>query len=161
MKIKCPSNLAGSAGYIGPIYFDETGVSEDVPAEKAKIFLACFGGEMLDLPEGANTIDEAIAMERTAAEEKAAEEYYARLKIQQEKEALLSAKSAPKNAQSSEPAYTRDALELLADKEGIKGIREIAAEFDLKGNSIHKLIDAILEAQKGNPQPVSEAGNQG
>lgn len=49
----------------------------------------------------------------------------------------------------AEPAkrYTRDELEAIADKEGIKGLRGIGAPLGAKNTSIIKLIDEILEAQ--------------
>lgn len=46
--------------------------------------------------------------------------------------------------------YAREALEKLAGEEGIKGVRTIAEEFNLKGTSISGLIDAIMEAQTGS-----------
>lgn len=45
------------------------------------------------------------------------------------------------------PSFTKEQLELIADKKGIKGIREIAAMFDVKGVQIAQLIEGILQAQ--------------
>lgn len=42
---------------------------------------------------------------------------------------------------------TREALEALADKEGIAGLREIADPLGVKAVSVVGLIDAILQAQ--------------
>ncbi|OAD82877.1 hypothetical protein ATN89_17495 [Comamonas thiooxydans] len=44
-------------------------------------------------------------------------------------------------------AWTRDALEAVADKSGIKGVREIAAPLGVSGKSITDLITGILAAQ--------------
>lgn len=41
--------------------------------------------------------------------------------------------------------YTREDLESIADKKGINGLREIAEPMGVKGTSIAKLIDSILE----------------
>lgn len=41
--------------------------------------------------------------------------------------------------------YTREVLELIADKEGIIGLRKIAEKFGVKGNSIVRIIDGILD----------------
>lgn len=51
-------------------------------------------------------------------------------------------------AKKAEPKYTQEALEKIADESGIAGLREIAAEFDVKGNSIATLIKAIMNAQE-------------
>jgi hypothetical protein len=45
--------------------------------------------------------------------------------------------------------YDRDALEIVASEGGIKAVREIAKEFDVKGVEINKMIDDILKAQQG------------
>lgn len=51
----------------------------------------------------------------------------------------------------AEPApqakHTAESLAAIADEHGIAGIREVAEQFSLKGNSIAGLIDAILKAQ--------------
>lgn len=44
--------------------------------------------------------------------------------------------------------YTRENLEAIADKEGIKGLREAAEIWDVKHRSIPALIDMILAAQE-------------
>ncbi len=51
-------------------------------------------------------------------------------------------------AKKAEPKYTQEALEKIADESGIAGLREIAAEFNVKGNSIATLIKAIMNAQE-------------
>jgi hypothetical protein len=43
--------------------------------------------------------------------------------------------------------HTAESLAAIADEKGIAGIREIAEQFSLKGNSIAGLIEAILKAQ--------------
>lgn len=43
--------------------------------------------------------------------------------------------------------YTEAALQIVADEEGIEGLRQIANPLGVKGTSIVKLIDAILKAQ--------------
>ena len=54
--------------------------------------------------------------------------------------------------------YTREELEAIADKRGIAGIREVADQFDIKGTSIVKLIDAIMAAQA--PAEVTEKAKE-
>lgn len=43
--------------------------------------------------------------------------------------------------------WTRAALEAIADQSGIKGLRDIAASFNVKGTSIKALIDGVMDAQ--------------
>jgi len=50
--------------------------------------------------------------------------------------------------------WSFEELEQLADARGIAGIREIATTLNLKGNSISKLIGAVMKAQ-GTPMPVA------
>lgn len=45
------------------------------------------------------------------------------------------------------PAYTREELEKIADKDGIAGLRDIAAKFGVKGRGIVELIDEIMAKQ--------------
>lgn len=48
---------------------------------------------------------------------------------------------------TAQPAlYTREQLAAIADKDGIAGLRDIGAEFGVKGNSINGLIDGIMKA---------------
>jgi len=47
--------------------------------------------------------------------------------------------------------WTLEQLEEIADKQGIAGLREVAAEYRLKGKSIPGLINAILIACGGKP----------
>jgi hypothetical protein len=45
------------------------------------------------------------------------------------------------------PKWTKETLEALADKTGIKGLREIGDPLSAKGRAIPELIEAILRAQ--------------
>jgi len=57
-------------------------------------------------------------------------------------------KAAQKVSQLS--SITREQLEQVADKQGLKGLREVAAEYGVKANSISDLIEKILNAvEKG------------
>lgn len=46
---------------------------------------------------------------------------------------------------ASVKSYTREQLEKVADKLGLKGLREIAEKMDVRGKSIPQLIDRILK----------------
>lgn len=45
--------------------------------------------------------------------------------------------------------YSRDTLEEIASEGGIKAIRDIAKEFDVKGVEISKIIDDVMAKQLG------------
>jgi hypothetical protein len=47
----------------------------------------------------------------------------------------------------AKPIHTVESLGIVADTEGIQGLRDIAETFNVKGNSIAKLIEGILTAQ--------------
>ena len=57
-------------------------------------------------------------------------------------------KPEPKPEAPAELKYNREKLEAIAEEGGIKAIRKIADEFDVKGVEISKMIDEIVEAQK-------------
>lgn len=62
-------------------------------------------------------------------------------------EAALETESAEPEVEV-EGKYNEDNLNAMADKGGIKALREVAKEFGVKGVSIQELIKEILEAQK-------------
>ena len=145
IKIKCPGNLAGSEGYIGRIWFDADGVSEPIEPEEAKQFVACFGGEYIELPQGASDINEAIVMARDARVEAVAVEHFERLQLNGKVEGVTEQKS---ESTGVEMKYSREGLERLADIGGIKAMREAANELGVKGATIASLIEGILKAQE-------------
>jgi hypothetical protein len=71
----------------------------------------------------------------------------------------ISAASAPAlQTANEEPArevelkYTKDKLEEIASEGGIKAVREIAKEFDVKGVEISKMIEDIMKVQLGTKE---------
>jgi hypothetical protein len=50
------------------------------------------------------------------------------------------------------PKYTREELEVIADKDGIKGLRAISDKLNVKDSSIPGLMDKIIQAQSPNPE---------
>lgn len=54
---------------------------------------------------------------------------------------------ASENAKREAKVYTKEQLEAVADKEGIKGLRTIATPLGVKGNAINEIIAEILAAQ--------------
>lgn len=64
----------------------------------------------------------------------------------QEDESQEDEEPATEPAESGE--YTREQLEAIADKRGLKGLREIGDKLSIKGKSIPELIERILKGQK-------------
>lgn len=145
MKIKLPENLAGSAGHVGPVWFDENGLSEEISAEIARRFLGVFGGQIVsEFPEGVQTLDQCVVYERRALEIELAESEAERMKFRKD----LGDYSVPVEKPIVKPGeHTRESLSALADKGGIKPLREIGDKLGVKAQSIGKLIEEILEAQ--------------
>ena len=62
---------------------------------------------------------------------------------------------APSKTLEEEPVkevvlkYTKDQLEEIASEGGIKAIREIGKEFDVKGVEISKIIEEVMKVQLG------------
>jgi len=52
------------------------------------------------------------------------------------------------NIDANTPTHTKEQLEKIADKEGIKGLRDIADRWHVKSRSIPDLINVILDAQE-------------
>lgn len=146
MQIKLPANLAGSAGHVGQVWFDEAGLSEDISAEVARRFLAIFGGEIVsEFPEGVQTLDQCVVHERRELELDLAREEQDRMQFRKD----IDGYQPPKvKAPEKQGEHSRESLSALADKGGIKPLREIGDKLGVKAQSIGKLIDEILEAQE-------------
>lgn len=65
----------------------------------------------------------------------------------------------PASSEPSAPAspWTRESLEALADEKGIKGLREIGDQFDVKDTSVAGLIDKILAASQPKTETIEQA----
>lgn len=151
MQIKLPVNLSGAAGHIGQIWFDEQGLSEDISAEMARRFLAVFGGEVVTpLPEGVATLDQWIVQERNEMAEAFAQQELDRMQFRKDLDGLPAERNESKPKRQGD--HTRESLAALADKGGIKPLREIGDKLGVKAQSIGKLIEEILEAQDAAPK---------
>lgn len=65
---------------------------------------------------------------------------------------------APAKAKKPSKEYSREELEVIADKEGISGLRKIGDEFGVKNTSISGLITEILAVAGGNKTAEEKAG---
>lgn len=128
MKLRITEHgWAGFTGHLGSIEFIDGVSVEDVSRADASYLAAIVAIEDADTgknPSDAQAIIDAGTI--SAPMEKALES------------------PAP---QEPKLDYTKESLEAIADASGIKGIREVADTFGLKGNSIVDLIDKILSTQ--------------
>ncbi|WP_028449711.1 hypothetical protein [Chitinibacter tainanensis] len=121
------------------------GLSEPILPRVAKRIASNFGGEFV-LPEGAENIDQAIVMQSQHEVSVATAEFFA---IQERAPVEEQVVQQPEAVQSKANAYSAESLGEIADKEGIKGLREVAREVGAQGGkSIAELIENILAAQK-------------
>ena len=67
------------------------------------------------------------------------------------------ADTAPAAPVAAGKSWTTAELEELADKDGIKGLREIAEPLGLRGNSIVELIAKVVAATAAAPEGAPEA----
>lgn len=78
------------------------------------------------------------------------------LKEEAERDAAAAAEKA--RLAEVKKSYTKEELEEIADKDGIKGLREVGDTLGVRGRAIPELIDDILTAQE--KLKVSEAGER-
>ncbi len=139
---------AGFEKYTGQmgVTFFENGLSvNEVSEQDARRMAAVMQCETVD-GESMNVAQKLLDSMNTPAVVKNVDypqvgELAAETEAQKNAEPSLAPDSAPA------PKHTAESLAAVADEHGIAGIREIAEQFSLKGNSIAGLIDAILKAQ--------------
>lgn len=62
----------------------------------------------------------------------------------------------PSTPGAAVPTYTQADLEEIADEKGIAGLREVAEPLNVKGTSIVGLMEAILKAQGGKYESLTQ-----
>lgn len=100
------------------------------------------GKEELALTHDAAPADQAAQGEQSAADTPATPAD----QTKQDEQPAAPAEQASQATGEDKPAYTREALEKIADEKGIGGLREIGDALGVKATSIAKLIEEILEA---------------
>jgi hypothetical protein len=60
-------------------------------------------------------------------------------------------KEAPKKSKLISYEFTKDELELVADKDGIQGLRKVADQYEVRGRSISEIISSLM-ALKANQE---------
>lgn len=162
---------------MGGVEFDEQGISEPVIPRVARRLIGIFPLTLdeTSLPEGIADLDGAVVAAIAYDTDKVSREHNARLEEQREREAQQ-AREAEASAKKAREAtdtdksegqaggedlgpsgvfehvegavYSDEQLGIIADREGINGLRKIAEALGVKGRSIRELIENILKAQE-------------
>lgn len=128
MKIKITqAGWAGYNGHLGSVEFAD-GVSVDDVSRGDAAFLA-----------GIVSIEDVKTGENPSDTQRILNEYGNQARVE-----TVVAPTAPAKP---ELTHSKESLEAVADSSGIKGVREIADSFNVKGNSIAELIEKTLQAQ--------------
>lgn len=154
MKIKIVEpGYEGFTGMFGVVEFVDAVSVHDVSSAEINLLSSIL--RIVDAETDAETGK--LAQEAFAMDKPAVVEYFPTL-------ADLAAGVTHGQAKSEAPVvqaktYTQKELEVIADKKGIAGLREIADPMGLKGTSIGKLIQSILDHQSGVAfeEPTKEA----
>lgn len=129
---------------MGVIYFDNGTSTTDVKPQDAVRIAAQFLCEWEDGTTASvaqSILDHAHATTFTIPAEQNADQALAK------EAAGASVLTAQNAARGTEKSYSADDLALIADEQGIKGLRIIAEPLGIKGNSIAELVKSILEKQ--------------
>lgn len=156
MKIKIiEPGYEGFTGQFGTVDFVD-GVSEELSSAEVNLLASIV--KVVDVETEQETGN--LAVEAAAYKVVAEHVNYptlAEIASGAQPEGVVAAAVAQVQEQKQPEAWTREALEEVADKGGIGALRKIGDVLKVRGTSIAKLIDAILAAQA--PQvTVSEAG---
>jgi hypothetical protein len=95
---------------------------------------------------GDNPLDPNVDWEGVGVLESVPPEY-SRMWTVADQERMAAAANPETPVVAPAPAWTREMLEAIADKQGIAGLREISDPLGLKGTSIRKLIEEILSGK--------------
>jgi len=144
MKLKITEKgFENLTGPIAEVMFADGVSVDEVSGEQAQRISAAMRCETL---EGVNPSASAEMLRSHAkradvvAEMKRGEE-------DQTPHAIVEAASPIAKSEGSADAWTRETLEAVADKGGIKGLRAIAEPLGVKATSIKELITEVLDAQ--------------
>jgi hypothetical protein len=126
-------------GQMGVLFFENGLSTTDVRPQDAVRIAAQFTAEWEDGSTASvaqSLLDHAHATTHTIPKEQNADQALAQL-----------AADTPAATKPTLGQYTKEGLEAIADKQGIKGLRVIGDALKVKGNSVADLIGDILKAQ--------------
>lgn len=144
LKITAPQ-WANYTGSLGVVHFTN-GVSDEFVPDHIRRRLS-IGMEMIEIDVDGNESRNSAAYKLLSTNTIHAP-VNAPLSRQTETEKAREDLSIAMESGKQSTFYTRENLEAIADKEGIKGLREAAEIWDVKHRSIPALIDMILAAQE-------------
>jgi hypothetical protein len=139
------TRMAGYTGVLGPVRFKD-GVSEEYLPRHIRDRMAA-AMELIEVDQDGNE-QPAGAQHRLLREYKERAPKLEPLVRQTDAEKTLELTKAALNATKVPTLETRDGLEKIAEKGGIKALREIGVKWNVKHRSIPTLIEMILDAQE-------------
>ena len=146
MKLKVATKrMAGYTGVLGPVRFTD-GVSDEFLPRHIRDRMAA-SMEFLEVDAEGNE-QPAGAQHRLIREAKERAPKLEPLKRQTEEEKAAEIAAAAVLTAKVPVLETRQSLEAIASKDGIKGLREIGRKWGVKHRSIPTLIEMILDAQE-------------
>lgn len=137
--------MAGYTGVLGPVRFKD-GVSEEFLPRHIRDRMAA-SMEFLEVDADGNELP-AGAQHRLLRESKERAPKLEPLKRQTDEEKAAEIAAAAVMTAKVPVLETRQSLEAIASKDGIKGLREIGRKWGVKHRSIPTLIEMILDAQE-------------
>ncbi|MBO6507502.1 MAG: hypothetical protein JJ979_03285 [Roseibium sp.] len=143
--------FAKYSGFLGPVEFKDGVSVEPVPA----LIATRIGGTMqvAEVDENGKEITQAGPAAAIVGGATIQAEVRKPLERVSEEEIEKERKAAAKKAEEAERLkqvvkfYSEEELAVVADKEGLKGLRAIAEPYGVRGRAINELIEEILEAQ--------------
>jgi len=146
MKLKVATKrMAGYTGVLGPVRFTD-GVSDEFLPRHIRDRMAA-SMEFIEVDADGNE-QPAGAQHRLIRESKERAPKLEPLKRQTEEEKAAEIAAAAVMTAKIPVLETRQSLEAIASKDGIKGLREIGKKWGVKHRSIPTLIEMILDAQE-------------
>lgn len=146
LKLANPA-WAGYTGTIGTVDFVNGVSAYPVPRQIADRISAAI--RMIEVDEDGNEVKAAGVANRLIADAAMRAPVPAALKVQSEDERKAEDldDTLKNNKAPTDKFYTHEELQAIADEKGIKGLREVAAPWNVKNKAIPGLIEAILGAQ--------------
>lgn len=160
MKLKLTGKqFVHFTGQLGCINWVD-GVSEtDVSPLEANRIASLVGAKFLDGSD-ASECDKILSMKNMESPYRQESrpltvEEIARMEKERKKKPLNKPKKKIENVEIEyERKYSREELEAIADKKGITGLREIAAQYGVTAVSISTMIEKIIDSQENPPKPI-------
>lgn len=151
-RVRLTGEYAKHSGIVGAFEFKDGVTVRKLHRREAEM-LAAIGMHGIAIDDDGQDVFE-LKVGQIPAPDSSVEELRAKmpkLKKSTDEDAAPSSAEAPEEAEyavrqpDERPEYTREQLEAIADKAGLRGLRDIADGYGIKGKSIAELIEKILK----------------